>query len=147
MFLKRYLSPLFVCALLAGCTDSSGITAPERRSSVATSYDVAMTGPTYAYEESYTVTAEGTPTGSYHYTWTYSDCYVSEPGCNTGFVEIQSGWDVTSTSNYMPAWGVNQKYRVDLRASQSGPILASGWVIVQGAAEANPNPTCTGIVC
>ncbi len=109
---------------------------------------VSTSGPNYAYAESYTVTASGVPTGSYHYTWSYSSCTVGEPGCNTDYVEFHSGVDQTTVQGYMEPWGVNQKYKIDIRSSASGPILATGFHIVHGAAEANPNATCgTRIIC
>lgn len=110
-------------------------------------HQVVASGPQEMYEGAFTVTATPNPAGSYYYTWAHSTCTMNG-SCDDTYYDLTAGWDVTSVQGYMSRHDINQKFRVQIRHSSSGSVLATGYHIVHGAGEPDPNGDCgTQITC
>lgn len=96
--------------------------------------DIAMSGPTYASDESVTVTGSAVPTGSYHYTWYMESCTNSPGGCNYGGFDtpIASGMNLTNVSVDVSRHDYWVDVKVEVRATAGGPVLSESIYTIAG---------------
>jgi hypothetical protein len=101
----------------------------------------------YAYNQYVTWTATPSVAGSYHYTWEEKWCYNgSAPGDCDGLWHARSGGqDVTTKRSYVYNEDYYVGWRVTVRRSAGGPVLATDEHFVDGAGEGSGggcNPFC-----
>jgi hypothetical protein len=105
-------------------------------------YNVSLSGPSYAYNQTATVTAQltartGYPTTGRHYTWYRSICRNTgvSADCPSTQPLAASGVDVRSLSTYVSAEVTTVGIRVELRDYAGGPVLDTATFTVLGAGE------------
>lgn len=129
--------------LTAACTDAPvAPVAPGRTTTgglrLNGSTTVGISGDTYAREAYATVTATVSPTGSYWYDWEYQYCFngYQSDDCDYQWRWWDSGQNVNSVQAWMGRGECWSKFRVTIRSSSGGSVIAtSGEHMVWGAGE------------
>lgn len=139
---------------VSSCTDRTDPTglpgaarATLRRDYVnSTGVTVALSGPSYAYDQSVTVTASVSPTGSYYYGWQYQYCYNGNAigDCDGSWHALPSGQDLANTQFRVYRQDYYVIARVTVSASASGPALATSDFPINGAGECSVPQGCNG---
>lgn len=122
-----------ITATIAGVSISTEVEVKRR---------VEITAPEYVYGASAKLTAAVYPSGNYHYTWEVSRCYhldvYSIPGYpnRCGIFDLHSsGWNVTEIHDFIYYETRWMDYRLTVRSSESGTVLAISTYRIRGAAE------------
>jgi Bacterial Ig-like domain (group 2) len=95
---------------------------------------VSISGATSVYEAWSTVTANVSPSGSYHYTWSFDRCHFRETERKCELAKpLTSGQDVSTASVYISKYDDFVRYRVTVRQYAGGPSMGSAELKVYGA--------------
>ena len=111
---------------------------------------VSTSGPTYGESESIVLSAVPNPSGgSYFYEWEYTYCENERvpvhPCGYAGWHNGTSGQDATTYAFFMSKYYYYASFRVTLRESNAGRVIARSEWTVNGAEEEKPDYCARGI--